>query len=331
MKKDSQLKYENITFIKGIKDICSILVLKDGRIAIGTEHLKIYSGKTFHFDFEIPLKNYFDKDRRLFTFIKLIYLKSGDILVSNNHKIFLIIKIIDNEKKYEFLQIFESNCSLPWITRICELTNNSIATIGVHYDIEFFSKNEDNKYYSSKIIKDAHKRDGYKTLIEIPNNRIMTFSGKLREFKVWDLNNYKCIFRGEIKDPKCADDMIYLILNRYVLIRCPLGLTIIDINNNYNKHLVFDDDLVYSMIKLNEKEFMFLTEKSIKKVKLNIDKLRFEVENNSKGFFSKEGYGLSHTLVKIKENTYLTYIHKNEYSSLERCDTPLLIFKYYNN
>ena len=250
-------------------------------------------------------------------------MKNGDILVNNNHKIFFIIKIIDNEKKYDILEKFESKRSFTWITRICELSNNSIVTIGVPFDIEFFSKNEDNKYYSSKIIKDAHKRDGYNTLIEIPNNRIMTFSGKLREFKVWDLYNYECIFRGEISDPDCYDDMIYLILNRYVLIRCPLGLTIIDINNNYNKHLVFDDDLVYSMIKLNEKEFMFLTEKSIKKVKLNIDKLKFEVENNSKGFFSKEGYGLGHTLVKIKDDTYLTH--------MEGCDTPLLIFKYYNN
>ena len=135
------------------------------------------------------------------------------------------------------MEKFESNNEFCWITRICELSSNSIATIGVPYDIEIFSKNDNNKYYSSKIIKDAHKRDGYKTLIEIPNNKIITFSSKLYEFKVWDLNNYECIFRGEIGYPECAYNMIYLILNRYVLIQCNDGLNIIDINNNYNKYL----------------------------------------------------------------------------------------------
>ena len=132
--------------------------------------------------------------------------------------------------------------------------------------LKFFSKNENNKYYSSKIIRNAHKRDGYKTLIEIPNNKIMTFSDKLCEFKVWDLNNYECIFKGEIIYPEC-NDMIYLILNKYVLINCCNdGLTIIDINNNYNKHLALKNDLIYSMIRLDEKEFLFLTEKNIKKI-----------------------------------------------------------------
>ena len=51
MKSDSQLKHLNFTYIKEMKDVYSVLVLKDGRIAIGTEHLKIYNEKTFHFDF----------------------------------------------------------------------------------------------------------------------------------------------------------------------------------------------------------------------------------------------------------------------------------------
>ena len=148
MKSDSQLKYQNITFIKGLKDVYCALVLKDGRIAIGNDCLKIYNGKSFNFDFEIPLKKFSDKsDIIRFTFNKLIYLKNGDILVNNDSKKFFIIKIIDNEKKYNILEKFESNRQFCWITRICELSNNLIATIGVPYDIEFFSKNDKNKYY----------------------------------------------------------------------------------------------------------------------------------------------------------------------------------------
>ena len=334
MKSDSQLKYQNITFINGLKDVNSVLALKDGRIAIGIEkkNLKIYNGKSFNFDFEIPLKKFLDKNDRYVLIQKLMYLKNGDILVSYNNKIFFIIKIIDNEKKYNILEKFESNLQICWITRICELSNNSIAIIGVPYDIEFFSKNENNKYYSGKIIKDAHKRDGYKTLIEIPNNKIMTFSGKLYEFKVWDLNNYECIYRREINYPECIKDLIYLILNRYVLIQCHDGLTIIDINNNYNIYLALKNICIYSMISLDEKEFLILTGEDIMKINLNIGNLKFKVEQSDKFLNKKEeGYDLGHILIKINENSYMTNFNKNEYTFSEGCDSSLLIFKYYNN
>ena len=330
MKSINQLKYQNVTYIKGLKDIYCCLILKDGRIAIGNKYLKIYDEKSFNFDFEISLKKYLDKFwEKIFTFKKLIYLKNGNILVKGNSKLFFTIKIIDKEKKYFIVEKFESNRDICWITRICELSNNSIITIGVPYDIEIFSKNENNKYYSSKIIKNAHKRDGYKTLIEIPNNKIMTFSGKLSEFKVWDLNNYECIFKGEIIYPEC-NDMIYLILNKYVLINCHVGLTIIDINNNYNKHIALKNDIIYSMIRLDEKEFLFLTKKNITKINLNIDKLEFKVEQ-SNNFFNKEGYHLNHILVKLNKNTYMTNFSRDAFIEPEGFDSTLLIFKYYNN
>ena len=327
MKSINQLKYQNVTYIKGLKDIYCCLVLKDGRIAIGNKYLKIYDEKSFNFDFEISFKKYLEENN--FHFFKLIYLKNGNILINNNHKFFFTIKIIDKEKNFFILEKFESNRNFCCITRICELSNNSLTTIGVPYDIEIFSKNENNKYYSSKIIKNAHKRDGYKTLIEIPNNKIMTFSGRLSEFKVWDLNNYECIFKGEIIYPEC-NDRIYLILNKYVLINCHVGLTIIDINNNYNKHIALKNDIIYSMIRLDEKEFLFLTKKNIKKINLNIDKLEFKVEQ-SNNFFNKEGYHLNNILVKLNNNTYMTNFSRSKSIEPEGYDSTLLIFKYYNN
>ena len=53
-----QLKYEIVTFVKGLKDIYCSLILKDGRIAIGSNHLKIYDEKSFNFDFEILFDKY---------------------------------------------------------------------------------------------------------------------------------------------------------------------------------------------------------------------------------------------------------------------------------
>ena len=103
MKSDSKLKYQNITFIKGLKKVYCALVLKDGRIAaIVNNYLKIYNGKSFNFDFEIQLKQFLDESDGDFTFCKLLYLKNGYILVNNNHRIFFIIKIIDNEKNIIF-------------------------------------------------------------------------------------------------------------------------------------------------------------------------------------------------------------------------------------
>ena len=107
------------------------------------------------------------------------------------------MNILNNKKIYYFIQTFKPSSAL-WINKTNELSNNLIVIIGVHAHIEFFSKNENNEYYISKVIKDAHRRDGYKTLIEIPNKKIISFSCKLQEFKVWDLITYKCIFQKEI-------------------------------------------------------------------------------------------------------------------------------------
>ena len=41
------------------------------------------------------------------------------------------------------------------------------------------------------------------------------------------------------------------------------------------------------MLRLDEKEFLILTEKRIKKIDLKIDELKFKVDN-SKDFYSKE-------------------------------------------
>ena len=82
------------------------------------------------------------------------------------------------------------------------------------------------------------------------------------------------------------------------------------------------------MMRLNEKEYLILTTKNnIEKIAFDVDKLEFKIEN-SKYFLSKNGYSLGHILLKLRDNTYITYFQKNEYSSSEGCDTPLLIFKY---
>ena len=130
-----------------------------------------------------------------------------------------------------------------------------------------FSKNENNEYYISKVIKDAHRREGYKTLIEIPNNKIISFSDKLHKFKVWDLITYKCIFQKEISFSPYLS--ISLILEKYVLICWSDGLTIIDSNNDYYEYLVMEPMLPAAMIQLNEIEFLITNEKNILKIKFN--------------------------------------------------------------
>ena len=51
MKSINQLKYQNVTYIKGLEDIYCSLVVKDGKISIGSKYLKIYDEKSFNFDF----------------------------------------------------------------------------------------------------------------------------------------------------------------------------------------------------------------------------------------------------------------------------------------
>ena len=162
-----------------------MLMLKDGRYVIGVDD---YNNIFFTLDFTVSFKEPYIGE--------IMYLKNENILI-RAFRTFYIMNILNNKKIYYFIQTFKPSSAL-WINKTNELSNNLIVIIGVHYHIEFFSKNEKNEYYTSKVIKDAHRRDGYKTLIEIPNKKIISFSCKLQEFKVWDLITYKCIFQKEI-------------------------------------------------------------------------------------------------------------------------------------
>ena len=264
MKKSELSNFQICTYIKDSKQekneqINCMLTLNDGRFADGSKDLKIYNNIFFTIDFIVPskkLKNSPTKkpDNPFFQISILIYLKNENILIRTTENI-IIIKILNKQKICNFIQFFKPS-TIFWITRIQELSNNSIVTIGVDYCIEFFSKNEKDEYYTSKVIKNVHQRDEYKTLIEIPNNKIISFGGsKLREFKVWDLNTYNCVYKGNINFINYR--IISLILNKYVLVECVNGLNMIDLNNNYSMHLVLKNDYsLEEMIKLNEEEFL---------------------------------------------------------------------------
>ena len=333
MENNKKLKYQICTYINDYKNIHEnincMLALNDGRFAVGSDDLKIYNDIFFTLDLKISSKQLFTNkfEERMFFISKLMYLKNENILIKASVN-FYIIKIVNKEKKYYFIQKFKPT-SVTWVDKIIELSNNSIVTIGVNYSIEFFSKNEKNEYFTSKVIKDAHKRDGHKTFIEIPNDKIISFSGKLREFKVWDLINYKCIFQNYINFDNYH--IISLILKKYVLICCDDGLTIIDLNNNYTKYLVMKSISPNSIIKLNEIEFLITNKENIiMKIKFNEDKLKFEVID-SQEILLKKDYFLGDRLIKIKNNYYITHISKKFDIDNQYPDETLLIFQYLNN
>ena len=53
-------------------------------------------------------------------------------------------------------------------------------------------------------------------------------------------------------------------MNRYVLIQCSGGLTITDIDNNYNKYPTLTD-YIFSMMRLNEKRIFAFNGKRYQK------------------------------------------------------------------
>ncbi len=338
MKKSELSNFQICTYIEYFKQekddqINCMLTLHDGRFAVGSKNLKIYNNIFFTIDFIVPskkLKNSPTKksDDSFFWISILIYLKNENILIRTNANI-IIIKILNKQKICNFIQFFRPS-TIFWITRIQELSNNSIITIGVDYCIEFFSKNENDEYYTSKVIKNAHQRDGYKTLIEIPNNKIISFGGsKLREFKVWDLNTYNCIYKGYINFMNYR--IISLMLNKYVLVECENGLNMIDLNNNYSMHLVLKNDYNFEeMIKLNEKEFLITNSNNmIMKIKFNENKLKFEVIESYE-ILSEKKYSLYMPLIKINNNYFIIQFYKKDKN---KClfDPILLVFQYLNN
>ena len=224
------------------------------------------------------------------------------------------MNILNNKKIYYFIKAFKPSSAIQ-INKTNELSNNLIVIIGVHAHIEFFSKNEKNEYYTSKVIKDAHRREGYKTLIEIPNNKIISFSDKLHKFKVWDLITYKCIFQKEISFSPYNINIIILILEKYVLICCTDGLTIIGLNYDSHVYLFMESMLPAAMIQLNEIEFLITNEKNIMKIKFNEKTLKFEVID-------------SYNILKINNNCFITNFspHIDNFD-----DSTFLVFQYLNN
>ena len=254
---------------------------------------------------------------------EIMYLKNENILI-RAFRTFYIMNILNNKKIYYFIQTFKPSSALS-INKTNELSNNLIVIIGVYPHIEFFSKNEKNEYYTSKIIKDDHRRDGYKTLIEIPNNKIISFSSKLYEFKVWDLITYKCIFQKEIFFSPYHINIISLILEKFVLICCTDGLTIIDLNNDYHVYLVMESMLLVAMIQLNEIDFLITNEKNIiMKIKFNEKTLKFDSYN----ILLKKNDFLDSLFIKINNNCFITNFsaHLDNFD-----DSILLIFQYLNN
>ena len=308
MKNNQKLKFQVYTYINDFKkksDINCILMLKDGRFAVGVDDLYIYNNIFFNLDFTVSFKEPYIEE--------IMYLKNENILI-RAFRTFYIMNILNNKKIYYFIQTFKPSSAL-WINKTNELSNNLIVIIGIHLHIEFFSKNEKNEYYTSKVIKDAHRRDGYKTLIEIPNNKIISFSGKLHEFKIWDLITYKCIFQKEISFSPYHINIISLILEKYVLICCTDGLTIIDLNNDYYVYLVMKSMLPAAMIQLNEIEFLITNENNIMKIKFNEKTLKFEVID-------------SYNILKINNNCFITNFspHIDNFD-----DSTFLVFQYLNN
>ena len=332
MKNNKKSKFQISTYINDFKQkeerIYCMLTLKDGRFAVGGKELKIYNDIFFTLDFTVSFTQFlYNKfDESCFNIDILMYLKNENILIYTTTSNFFIINILNKKKIYNFVQRFKPS-SLFWVTQIQELSNNLIVTIGVDFCIEFFSKNEKDEYYTNKVIKNAHTRDGYKSLIEIPNNKMISFGGsKLREFKLWDLITYNCILRKEID--LCGNYKIRsLILNKYVLICCIFGLKIIDLNNNYSIYLVLETACPEAMIKLNEEEFLITNYNNMMmKIKFNENKLKFEVIE-SYNILLKKNYFIGYPLIKINNNYFITKFSKNE----SPFDPTLLVFQYLNN
>ena len=298
MKNNQKLKFQVYTYINDFKkksDINCILMLKDGRFAVGVDDLYIYNNIFFNLDFTVSFKEPYIEE--------IMYLKNENILI-RAFRTFYIMNILNNKKIYYFIQTFKPSSTLQ-INKTNELSNNLIVIIGIHPHIEFFSKNEKNEYYTSKVI----------------------FSSKLHEFKVWDLITYKCIFQKEISFSPYHINIISLILEKYVLICCTDGLTIIDLNNDYYVYLVMKSMLPAAMIQLNEIEFLITNENNIMKIKFNEKTLKFEVID-SYNILLKKNYFLDSLLIKINNNCFITNFsaHLDNFD-----DSVLLIFQYLNN
>ena len=233
---------EKDIFYKDI--ILNILCLKDKRIGITSGYnlnILIFNQHNFKIDMIIPIK----------ASVVFQYLKDGNIIVSTIDSTFVIFKI--NKNKYNILEEFYAKNFSPF--KILELTNNQVISISSSPCLEFFTKIDD-KFSSFKILDLGYDRVETKSILEIPENRIVVFSYKYAALLVYDINTHKLLLKKNVIYD-INDIMSDLIDNKYIFVRTYEGMVVYNVDNNFSEKIYKNIPSPNHILKINMYDYLF--------------------------------------------------------------------------
>lgn len=141
------MTYKEIKSLKINSGICSVIILKNGNIAIGTRNGELIIYNPINLEQIIKVKAHFQGNTSIYS---LLELSDNTILTCGGNLTMKHYKWNINEKKLEEIQELYCRNDSSYICRVIELSNKNLVSSDNNH-ILFWAKSSNNKY---EIIKD---------------------------------------------------------------------------------------------------------------------------------------------------------------------------------
>ena len=182
MKATNDLLIQNVKESKALNEhkrsIHCLLQLENGDYASCSDdrRINIYSNKDF------KLKQKIKEHENSVTYI--YKMKNNQILSSSEDETIKIIKLTDNNTKYNLIDIINDNHD--FIIQSIEISNGNIVSITSKRTLKFYELNKNKKYECFKLID----KSGITFLMELPNKNLISASYIEKNIKFWNIENY---------------------------------------------------------------------------------------------------------------------------------------------
>ena len=201
------------------KNVRSLSILKDGRLASGSDDASIIIYNKITYQPDLIIKEHYDWINYITT------LSSGILASCSSDKTIKLFNIKDF--KYETLQTLNSHTS--YVCKIIELKNKSLVSCSGDKSIIFYNKNNNNNYIQdSKLNTNNYCR----SVIETKDNEICYSESKNNTIYFFNLPQKKIILKLNDINTNGYDNEGFIMMNKELLLIPGINkISIININD----------------------------------------------------------------------------------------------------
>lgn len=249
-----------------LKRIQSILILHDGRLAVGSNHVLIYDLNSLEVDLKIEFASFNKYNQNIVN--DLCQLRDDTFIVSLQSTLIHIYQLYKHKYRkiqaircYEPFFFFKTNGFEGYLKTI-QLTNDDIAVSVRGYGIVLYKKFDNKEEFSPFMllqVKRAYnnqKKEYVYNLLQTQHHELCCVYSNEKYIRFFDLNNRNIVSEIEINSLKDIQNM-YLMNSTDMIIAQQNGIKVIDvirheIVNNIN---IFNNFIV-KMVRMNRDEII---------------------------------------------------------------------------